>query len=122
MHELGVVFYAIDAVEDAIADRDDVGHVNKVTIKLGEVSGVVPHLLQDCWNWAVSKRENMRGCELEIQNIGAFSHCENCNSNYKTIEHGRVCPFCGSDKTSLICGNEFIIESVQMGTVPICPD
>ena len=113
MHELGVVFYAIDAVEDAIDERNDVSHVDKVTIKLGEVSGVVPHLLQDCWEWAVSKRENMHGCELKIELIEAITRCNACDSDYKTIEHGRTCPFCGSDKTSLICGNEFIIESVE---------
>ena len=113
MHELGVVFYAIDAVEDTVAERSDVTHVDKVTIKLGEVSGVVPHLLQDCWEWAVSKRDIMQGCVLEIEPVRALTHCENCGRDYDTIPNGRTCPFCASDKTSLICGNEFIVESVE---------
>ena len=113
MHELGVVFYAIDAVEDAIANRNDVKHVDKVTIKLGEVSGVVPHLLQDCWDWAVSKRDNMQNCELKIETIKALTRCKNCDQEYGTVTHGRICPECGSDDTYLICGNEFIIESIE---------
>lgn len=113
MHELGVVFYAIDAVQDAINERDDITHVDSVTIKLGEVSGVVPHLLRDCWNWAVSKRDNMKKCELRIETVKAMTHCENCQKNYETVEYGRKCPYCSSDKTSLICGNEFIVERVE---------
>ena len=113
MHELGVVFYAIDAVEDAIANREDVNHVDKMTIKLGEVSGVVPHLLTDCWKWAVSKKDNMLGCELEIEAVKAITHCKNCNCDYETLKLGKVCPECGSDETYLICGNEFIIESIE---------
>lgn len=113
MHELGVVFYAIDAVQDAIKDECDISHVDCVTIKLGEVSGVVPYLLEDCWKWAVSKRQNMEGCDLNIETVKAITHCENCDKNYSTIEHGIKCPYCLSDKTSLICGNEFIVERVE---------
>ena len=113
MHELGVVFYVIDAVEEAIAMHNDVNHVDKVTIKLGEVSGVVPHLLQDCWKWAVSKRDVMQGCVLETERVQAISHCDACNKNYETVPNGIVCPFCGSGETSLVCGDEFIVESVE---------
>lgn len=113
MHELGVVFYALDAVEDAIAERDDVNHVDNVTIKLGELSGVVPHLLQDCWAWAVSKRDKMNECALRIEQIKALTHCDNCGCDYETIPNGKICPECGSDKTSLICGNEFILERIE---------
>ena len=113
MHELGVVFYAIDAVESAIVNRSDVSHVDKVTIRLGEVSGVVPHLLKDCWKWATSKRDNMRGCKLEIETIEAKTRCEACGKTYLTVKSGTICPFCLSDKTSLICGNEFIVENVE---------
>ena len=113
MHELGVVFYAIDAVEEAISERDDVSHVDKVTIELGEVSGVVPHLLQDCWKWAVSKRDIMQDCVLEIEQVHAITRCESCGRDYETVPNGITCPFCGSDETLLVCGNEFIVESVE---------
>ena len=52
MHELGVVFHVIDEIED-IAAKNDVKHVNSVTLQIGTVTGIVPSYLTDCWNWAV---------------------------------------------------------------------
>ena len=43
MHELGVVFNVIKRVEE-VAEENDVAQVADVTIRLGEVSGVVPAL------------------------------------------------------------------------------
>ena len=48
MHELGVVFHIIDDLK-AVASDNDVSSISKVTIELGEVSGVVEEYLTDCW-------------------------------------------------------------------------
>ena len=44
MHELGVVFHIIDDLK-AVASDNDVSSISKVTIELGEVSGVVEEYL-----------------------------------------------------------------------------
>ena len=46
MHELGIVFHIIRTVEDACRDNA-ILRVSSVTLQLGEVSGVVPHYLED---------------------------------------------------------------------------
>ena len=51
MHELGIVFHIIRTVEDACRDNA-ILRVSSVTLQLGEVSGVVPHYLEDAWRWA----------------------------------------------------------------------
>ena len=68
MHELGVVFYVIDDVKK-VAIENNAEEVKSVTIQLGEVSGVVPHLLEDCWNWAVKKHDIMKECVMKIEQI-----------------------------------------------------
>ena len=45
MHELGIVFHVIRAVED-IGRRQQLTDVASVTLELGQVSGVVPHELE----------------------------------------------------------------------------
>ena len=40
MHELGIVFHIIRTVED-VARQNDVTRIRRVTLQLGEVSGVV---------------------------------------------------------------------------------
>ena len=47
MHELGIVFYIIDMVEE-LGQENCLSSVSKVNLRLGEVSGVIPDYLQDC--------------------------------------------------------------------------
>ena len=56
MHELGIVFHIIRTVED-VAKQNDVTRIRRVTLQLGEVSGVVESYLQDCWKWAAAKTD-----------------------------------------------------------------
>ena len=111
MHELGIVFHIIKSVEE-IAAEARIGRVSAVTLELGEVSGIIPSYLEDCWRWACDKHEVMRGCELVIEEIPAVTRCEACGGTYATVAHGRVCPACGSDRTYLVQGNEAIIKEI----------
>ena len=117
MHELGVVFRILDEVED-IAAENGIARVSSVTLEVGEVSTIVPELLADCWRWACSKREAVRGCGLEIERIPAITRCEACSSGYKTVEHGKVCPVCGSGDTYLIQWDETLIKEIVTPEAP----
>lgn len=114
MHELGIVFHICRSVED-VARQNNVRRVTAVTLELGEVSGVLEDYLQDCWNWAVSKSDLMRGARLQVAVIPAKTLCEDCGMVYPTVAHGRTCPGCGSGHTHLIQGNETMIRDI---TVP----
>ena len=111
MHELGVVFYIIKDVKQ-VAEENHVEHVSTVVMDIGEVSTVVPHLLTDCWRWAADKEEMLKGCELKIHTIPAVTHCDGCGGEYPTVQHGKTCPRCGSDRTWLLRGNEVEINSI----------
>ena len=112
MHELGVVFHVIDQLED-IAKENDVKEIKTVTLKLGEVSAVVPALLTDCWNWARKKHDIMTEAELKIEKIPAVTFCEDCKQEYDTVPNGKTCPNCGSGNTFLVQGNEFMIKEIE---------
>lgn len=112
MHELGVVFSVIKMVEE-IAKENDVTEISSVTVELGEVSSVIDHYLMDCWKWAIKKHEIMKDCELVIEKLTAITYCEDCDKQYKTIEHGKTCPYCGSEHTYLLQGNEFNLKQVE---------
>ncbi len=113
MHELGVVFHVIDQVED-LAKENEVKKINSVTLQIGTVSGIIPDYLVDCWNWAVKKHELMNECELKIEKIEAVTFCEDCKQTYNTIVYGRKCPYCQSDNTYLLQGNEFMIKEMEV--------
>ena len=93
MHELGVVFHVIESVEN-IGKENQLTKVASVTLEVGEVSGVVPSYLTDCWKWAVERSDFMKGAALHFEKIPAVT-------------------FCGSGNTYLLRGNEFVIKEIE---------
>ena len=100
MHELGVVFYVVKDVKK-VAEKN---HVEKV----------LHDYLTDCWNWAKKKEPLMEEAELKIEQIEAVTFCEECQKEYPTVEHGKICPYCGSENTYLLRGNEFLIKEIEV--------
>ena len=112
MHELGIVFSIINSVEN-VAKENNVKHVDVVELEIGEVSTIVNSYLEDCWKWACSKSELMNGAELKVEVIPAVTYCESCKGEYKTVEYGKICPYCQSEKTYLLSGNEIMIKEIE---------
>lgn len=111
MHELGVVFYVIRDVKK-VAQENNVEQVETVTLEIGEVSGVVHEYLIDCWNWAGKKEPIMEHAVLQIETIPAVTYCENCKQTYETVKYAKICPYCKSEQTYLLQGNEFNIKEI----------
>ncbi len=112
MHELGMVFHIIKTVE-RVGSENMLTNVTAVTLELGEVSGVVTKELIDCWNWAVKKTELLKDTELIIDTIPAVTLCDSCKKTYETVQYGRKCPFCGSEQTQLVQGNEINMKNIE---------
>ena len=113
MHELGVVFYIIRDVKQ-VAEENKVDKVASVTIELGEVSGVIPEYLEDCWNWACKKEPVMVGAKLNIETMEAITFCEDCRKEYSTMKYAKICPHCGSENTYLLKGRDVNIKDITV--------
>ena len=112
MHELGIVFHIIRTVED-VARQNGVARIRRVTLQLGEVSGVVESYLQDCWRWAAAKSDLLPGAALTVETIPAVTVCGDCGQQYPTVQFGRICPHCQSPRTHLLQGNEMLIKEIE---------
>ena len=112
MHELGIVFHIIKAVESVAADNE-LEKISAVVLELGEVSGVIPDYLTDCWKWAAAKEGLVSGSELRIEVLPAVTHCGGCGQDYPTVAHGKTCPHCQSGDTWLLTGNEVNIREIE---------
>lgn len=112
MHELGVVFHCIKEVNE-IAAENGVKKVKSVTVEIGEVSTVLPYLFEDCWNWAVKKETVLKDATVVVETTPAVTYCEDCQKDYPTVKHGKICPYCGSEHTYLLTGNELIIKQIE---------
>ena len=113
MHELGVVFHIMDSLEK-VAEENEVTGISKVVLELGVVSTVLEDCLQNCWEWAAKKRELFTEAELIVEKLPAVTWCDDCKKTYPTVEHGKICPHCGSPDTWLLQGNEFNIKEIEV--------
>lgn len=111
MHELGIVKHVIEQVEK-VAGENGAERVIKLTLEIGEVSSIVPQYFTDCFEWAKKKTKYMRDTELEMIILQGISYCTKCKNTYKTTEHAKICPYCGSDETYLVTGNEMTIKDM----------
>ena len=112
MHELGLVVYVIDTVEQ-LAKDESLTRVDSVTLEIGEVSSVMPDYFTDCWNYSHKKSELLKNAELKIETIPAVTICNVCGKTYPTVTFKKLCPFCASTDTQLLYGNEFTIKEIE---------
>lgn len=112
MHELGTVFYVIEQVEK-VCKENDLTKVGSVTLEIGEVSGIIPMYIQDCWEWAKKRSEIMKDAELKIETLDAVTYCVDCQKTYSTMKYKKICPYCSSENTYLLTGNEYNIKEIE---------
>ena len=111
MHELGIVMNVLEQV-DSVAAENKAEKVLQVTMEVGEVSSIVPDLFIDAFNWAKKKTAFLQEAELEMIIIEGRTYCQNCGETYKTTDHGKQCPHCGSYETYLLTGDQVIIKDI----------
>ena len=112
MHELGTVFYVIKEVEK-LCDENGLTVVGSVTLEIGEVSGIIPEYIVDCWNWAIKDTKYLKTAELKVEKLEAVTFCEDCKQTYPTVKYAKICPYCGSEHTFLVTGNEYNIKEIE---------
>ena len=113
MHELGVTFHIMDQLEQ-VAAENEVTCIHRVILALGEVSTVIESYLRNCWGWAAKKRPLFHESELVVETLPAITYCEDCEQTYSTVEYGRICPYCSSEHTYLVQGNECNIKEIEV--------
>ncbi len=61
----------------------------------------------------MKRTEVMKAAELIIEKIDAVTYCDDCKKEYATVTYGRICPYCKSEHTWLVRGNEFVIKEIE---------
>ena len=66
MHELGIIVHISRTLEE-VAKENQLTEIGSVTLEIGEVSGVVPEYMTDCWKYYRRKSELLEESELKIE-------------------------------------------------------
>lgn len=112
MHELGIIVQ-ITKTLDEVAKENHLKKIGSVTLEIGEVSGIVSDYFDDCWKFYRKKTPLLEEAELKIETIGAVTYCEDCQKTYETVKYGKQCPFCHSNHTYLLAGDECNIKEIE---------
>ncbi|MCR4855565.1 MAG: hydrogenase maturation nickel metallochaperone HypA [Erysipelotrichaceae bacterium] len=112
MHELGIVTHVAKTL-DELAKENHLAKIGSVTLQVGEVSGIITDYFVDCWNYFKRKDPLIQEAELKLEEIKAVTYCEDCAQEYETVRYGRICPYCHSEHTYLVTGNECIIKEIE---------
>ena len=105
MHELGIIVHIAKTL-DQVAAENELKKIGSVTLDIGEVSGIVPEYLTECWEFYRKKNPLIAECEMKIESLPAVTICEDCQKTYETVTYGRQCPHCGRDRSLLTGGGE----------------
>lgn len=112
MHEYSIIQSLLDMCEEH-AKNNNAKEVSKVTVKIGVLSGIEPHLLQVAFD---TFKENTI-CEksefiMQIQKI--IINCNKCNTQSEIEKNEFICPACKSTDIKAIDGEDLQLLNLEL--------
>jgi hydrogenase nickel incorporation protein HypA/HybF len=110
VHELSLCQAIAGVARSHAAGR----HVDLVRVRIGTLRQVVPESLSFCWT-LVREAEDMPDAELEIEHVAAEVRCHACGSQSAVTSPWSIwCPQCEATDVEVVCGNEFLVTSLDV--------
>ena len=112
MHELAI---AESVLKIAVREAESRGatRVLEVRMRIGELSGVIPECLRECFGIA-SRGSLAEGASIEVSRIPASIRCRDCGYEGAIGRGSFVCPECGSAGFQLTGGREYFVDSLKI--------
>ena len=112
MHEVGIISSMLKTIE-AVMEEEHLTKVEKIVLQVGELSGVLPHYLQQCFPAAVYKTR-FQDTQLELDIVPGIARCDCCGEEFNGLKYDLTCPRCGNrDRFTRLSGDELIIKEIQ---------
>ena len=110
MHELGICDALLKMVRN-IAKEEELEQIDRITVEIGSLSGVVPAYMADCWE-AVTDGTELEGVEFVIEELEGTARCLDCGEEFPAdVDHLR-CPKCGGSKLTPLTGRDLTLKEI----------
>ena len=110
MHELGICDALLKMVRN-IAKEEELDEIQRITVEVGSLSGVVPAYMADCWE-AVTDGTELEGVEFVIEELEGTARCLDCGCEFKADVERLRCPKCDGDKLTPLTGRDLTLKEI----------
>lgn len=111
MHELGLMDAVIRTV-GRIIKEENLTTVRKIVLEIGELSGVVPHFITDCYKAVVADTE-YENTELVLEIVPGIARCNDCQISFRIDIEELCCPTCRGKNLTPIEGKDLTIKEIE---------
>jgi hydrogenase nickel incorporation protein HypA/HybF len=108
MHELSIACSIVELVAEAARGRK----VQRVTLEIGKLSGVVPEAIVFCFP-EVARGTSAEAACLDIREVEGRACCEACGSEFSIPDLLAICR-CGSSRCRPIAGDELNLKCIEL--------
>ncbi len=121
MHETALMAQLLDRVERE-ARLANASRVTRIRLKVGELAGVEPGLLESAFQLLGPGTIASRAT-LEIESVPLTARCETCDATFPVERFQFRCPTCQGGPTRVVSGEELVIESITIAsTEPVATE
>ncbi|OEU67259.1 MAG: hydrogenase maturation nickel metallochaperone HypA [Desulfobacterales bacterium PC51MH44] len=113
MHEMGIAMQIIEIATASIPTELADARVERVNLKIGKLSAVVPESLRFCFQIA-AQDTLLCDAELHIEEIPVVARCSECNLEWTISEAAFRCQKCNGGSIEVISGRELDINSIEI--------
>lgn len=111
MHEVSIMQNSIKIVLEK-AEENNLKNISKITIKIGELSGVISDSLIFAFN-SLSKGTIAEGAKFSIEKVDATAMCDDCGIIFKIDHFNKLCPNCNKFSTNILSGYELYVNTIE---------
>jgi len=112
MHELSVTENILE-IALTHANASSATKVTDIYLVIGQLSSIVDDSVQFYWNY-ISEDTICSGARLHFTRIPAKFRCMDCEIEFEMPNELTACPNCGSMLNTIISGEEFYIDSIEI--------
>jgi len=117
MHEMGIAMQVLEiataSLKDAVKDNQEEIRVEKVNLRVGKLSSVVPESLRFCFE-IITQDTALSGAKLEIEEIPVVARCKDCQEEWTVTGPIFKCRKCKSGSLEILSGQELDIVSLEI--------
>jgi hydrogenase nickel incorporation protein HypA/HybF len=110
MHEIGIMTSVCEVILKTM-EAHKVTKVETVVLQVGELTGIVPSYLSDCYAFACHKTA-IEGSRLEVEVVPGLARCKMCKKVFNLMGSDGRCSECKSESFDILSGKELVIKQI----------